>query len=68
MYQYTYINIYVYMYIQPEEVVQAIKIAKAFDVPLSTRGGGHGYTCQGAKSGIYMDVYMYMRTYISIYI
>lgn len=42
---------------QAEEVVSAIKIAKAFDVPLSTRGGGHGYTCQGSKSGMIIYIY-----------
>ena len=26
-------------------------IAQIFDISLSTRGGGHGYTCQGAKAG-----------------
>ena len=33
------------------EVVEAIRIAQAFNISLSVRGGGHGYTCQGAKAG-----------------
>ena len=46
-----------HQYEKAAEVASAISIAKTFDVPLSTRGGGHGYTCQGSKhGGIMLDM------------
>lgn len=44
-------------YDKAAEVASAILISKTFDMSLSTRGGGHGYTCQGSKhGGIMLDM------------
>ena len=49
---------------QISDIVNAVLLSQKLKVPLSVRGGGHGYTCQGVNSkGIVIDM-RYSKDYL----